>query len=102
VRRRYLGLTIDSDHVPSSREFMDAVWATVSRLYGEYGASRAYLSLISYDEEQRQAVIRVAHVATDMVRAALATITRIGTTTVAVHVVAVSGTIKALHHKIKT
>jgi RNase P/RNase MRP subunit POP5 len=81
---------------------MDAVWATVSRLYGEYGASRAYLSLISYDEEQRQAVIRVAHAATDMVRAALATITRIGTTTVAVHVVAVSGTIKALHHKIKT
>jgi RNase P/RNase MRP subunit POP5 len=81
---------------------MDAVWAAVLRLYGEYGASRAYLSLISYDEEERHAVIRVAHVATDMVRAALTTITRIGTTTVAVHVVAVSGTIKALHQKMKT
>lgn len=100
MRRRYLALTVDSDEVPSSSEFMDAVWAAVSRLYGECGASRAGLSLISYDAERRLAVVRVAHVAVDMVRAALATITRIGVRAAAVHVLAVSGTIKALHHRI--
>jgi RNase P/RNase MRP subunit POP5 len=100
VRRRYLALTVDSDEVPSSSEFMDAVWTAVSKLYGECGASRAGLSLISYDAERRLAVVRVAHVAVDMVRAAVATITRIDMRAAAVHVLAVSGTIKALHHKI--
>jgi RNase P/RNase MRP subunit POP5 len=79
---------------------MDAVWAAVSKLYGEYGASRASLSLIGYDAERRLAIVRVALVALDMVRGALATITRIGTMATAVHVLAVSGTLKALHHKI--
>jgi len=82
--------------MPSSKEFMDAIWSAVSKLYGEYGAS-----LISYDMEKRLAVIRVAHTAVGMVRTALASITEIGDKPAAIHVIRVSGTLKALYRKMR-
>jgi RNase P/RNase MRP subunit POP5 len=100
-RRRYLALTIDSDETFGSREFMSAVWDAVLRLYGEYGASRTGLALIDYDAEKKLAILRTVHTAVDMVRGALASITKISDKPVAVHVLAVSGTIKALSEKIR-
>jgi RNase P/RNase MRP subunit POP5 len=100
IRRRYLALEIDSDGLLDSREFMDAVWGAVLKLYGEYGASRAGLVLIDYDMEKRFAVIRTMHTTVDMVRTALASMTKIGNKPVAVHVLTVSGTIKALYKKV--
>ena len=101
VKRRYLALEIDSDEMFSSEEFMNAIWSAVLKLYGEYGASRASLTLIDYDLEKRFAVVRTVHTAVDMVRTALASITRIGDKPAAVHILSVSGTIKALHKKTK-
>jgi RNase P/RNase MRP subunit POP5 len=99
IRRRYLALEIDSDELFDSKEFMDAVWSAVSKLYGEYGASRAGLALIEYDVEKKFAVIRTAHVAVEMVRTALASVTKIGNKPTAIHVLIVSGTIRSLHRK---
>lgn len=101
VRRRYLALEIDSDETFGSKEFMDAVWSAVLKLYGEYGASRASLALIDYDVEKRFAVIRTVHTAVDMIRAALASITKIADKPAAIHIIRVSGTIKALYKKTK-
>jgi ribonuclease P/MRP protein subunit POP5 len=101
VKRRYLALDIDSAEMFSSQEFMNAVWSAISRLYGEYGASRAGLTLISYDAEKRFAVVRLFHTAVNMCRAALTSITKIQDKPVAIHVLAVSGTIKALYKKLK-
>jgi RNase P/RNase MRP subunit POP5 len=101
IRRRYLALEIDSGELFDSREFMDAVWSAVLKLYGEYGASRAGLTLIDYDTEKRFAVIRTVHTAVDMVRTALASMTRIGNKPVAIHILTVSGTIKSLYTKTK-
>jgi RNase P/RNase MRP subunit POP5 len=99
IRRRYLALEIDSGELFDSREFMDAVWSAVLKLYGEYGASRAGLTLIDYDMEKRFAVIRTVHTAVDMVRTALASMTRIGNKPVAIHILRVSGTIRSLYKK---
>lgn len=101
ARRRYLALKIDSDETFSSREFMIAVWDAVLRLYGEYGGSRTGLALIDYDAEEKFAILRTAHTTVNMVRAALASITKIGDEPVAIHVLRVSGTIKALSKKIR-
>jgi len=101
AKRRYLALEIGCEEPIDSGELMDAVWNAVMKLYGEYGASRAGLSMIDYDAERRFLVIRTAHTAVEMVRTALASITRIGNKPVAIHVLAVSGTIKALYKKIK-
>jgi RNase P/RNase MRP subunit POP5 len=100
IRRRYLALEIDSDGLLDSREFMDAVWGAVLKLYGEYGASRAGLALIDYDMEKKFAVVRTVHTAVDMVRTALASMTRIGNKPVAIHVLTVSGTIRSLYKKV--
>jgi len=81
---------------------MDAVWTSVTRIYGEYGASLTSLALISYDSEGKTGVIRSNLAAADNVRAALATITSIGGKAAAVHVLSVSGTIKALHQNLKS
>jgi RNase P/RNase MRP subunit POP5 len=51
--------------------------------------------------EKRRLVIRTAHTGVEMVRTALASITRIGNRPVALRVLAVSGTIKALYKKTK-
>ena len=96
VKRRYLALQIDSEGALSRKEFIDAVWSAVAKLYGEYGASLTSLSLIGYDEERKTGVIRTSLVAVNLVRASLASITSVAGKEAAVHVLAVSGTIKAL------
>jgi RNase P/RNase MRP subunit POP5 len=96
VKRRYLALQIDSDGAPTPKEFIDVVWSAISKLYGEYGASLTNLSLIDYDAERKTAVIRTALASVDMVRTSLSSITTLANKEAAVHVLAVSGTIKAL------
>ena len=99
VKRRYLALTIDSSETFNSSEFIDAVWNSISKLYGERGASTVNLSLISFDGETKSVVLRAGHVSLELVKTALASITKIGNKPAAVHVLTVSGTLKALHKK---
>ena len=101
VKRRYLALQLDSDGLPSGKEFIDAVWGAVTKLYGEHGASQTSLALINYDMEKKTAVVRTSLVTLDLVRASLATITSVAGNEAAVHVTAISGTIKALNEKTK-
>jgi RNase P/RNase MRP subunit POP5 len=101
TRRRYLALKIDSDERFSSSEFISAVWDAVLKLYGEYGASRTGLALIDYDAERGFAFIRTMHTTVEMVRATLASITKIQDKPAAIHVLTVSGTIRALYKKAK-
>ena len=101
AKRRYLALQVDSDGAPTPKEFIDAVWSAVTKLYGEYGASLTSLALIDYDAEKKMAVIRTALATVDIVRTALASIMSIANREAAVHVVAVSGTIKSLREKLE-
>lgn len=99
VKRRYLLLRFEIERVPDEREFLDAVWAAVGKLYGEFGASLTGLALISYDAAEKTAIVRVALEALRIVRASLASITCIAGEEAAVHVMAISGTLKSLHKR---
>ncbi len=101
IKSRYLALEIDTNETLSSKELIDAIWTAVTKLYGEYGASLTNLTLIDYNTEKKVAVIRTSRATVDIVRAALASITTIANNQVAVHVLIVSGTIKALYKKMK-
>jgi len=96
VKRRYLALKLNSNGIPRKKEFIDAVWGAVTKLYGEYGASLTSLSIIDYDVEAKTAVLRTSLATLDLVRASLASITSVAGSEAAVHILAVSGTIKAL------
>ena len=97
VKRRYLALQLECEVMPSEREFVDAIWMSVTKLYGEVGASLTGLALINFDLERKVAVIRVSLAALDMLRASLPTIISISGKEASVHVLGVSGTIKALY-----
>jgi RNase P/RNase MRP subunit POP5 len=96
IKRRYLALKLEMEGLPSEKEFMDAVWGSMARLYGEVGASQTSLALINFDVERNVAVVRTSLATLDMFRASLASITSIAGKGAALHVLAVSGTIKAL------
>jgi len=95
-KRRYLLLQIDVEGSLNEREFLDAIWGSIARLYGENGASLTNMSLIKYDEEKKSALIRVSLSALQIVRASIALITRISDRSAAVQVIKISGTIKSL------
>ena len=101
VKRRYLALQLECESLPTEREFIDAVWASVTKLYGEVGASLTGLALINFDVERKIAVVRISLGSLNMVRASLATITSIAGKDASVHVLAVSGTLKALYSNVK-
>lgn len=101
MKRRYLALAIDSSESFSQDAFVDAVWTSISKLYGEHGASQTNFSLIRFDVQKNTAVIRTNHTTVDLIRAALACLTKIGGKPAAVHVLRVSGTLKALTKKLK-
>lgn len=100
VKRRYLALQLETEGVPSEKEIMDAIWGSVARLYGEVGASLTSLALISLDVERKVAVVRASLETLQVVRASLAALTSVASKDAAVHVLAVSGTIKALREKL--
>ena len=101
TKRRYLALQLKCEGVPSEREIIDAIWAAITKLYGEVGASMTGLTLINFDVERKIAVIRVFLASLNMVRASLATVTSITGGVGAMHVLAVSGTLKALYANVR-
>jgi ribonuclease P/MRP protein subunit POP5 len=96
VKRRYLVVKVDSAEVVGETELLAAVWQSIMKLYGEYGASKAALKMINYDAGEKTAVLRTANDALEITRAAIAAITKIGNKPAGLHVAKVSGTIRSL------
>ena len=97
IKRRYIALRLECDGLPSEREFMDAVWTAVTKLYGEVGASLTGLSLINFDAENKIFVVRTSLASLNIVRASLAAVTTVAGKASSLNVLAISGTLKALY-----
>ena len=100
VKQRYLALKIESVESFEEDDIKDAVWNAVTQLFGEYGASQAGLFLIQYDRERKEAVLRCSHKALPMVQASIASVTLMKDKPVVMHVLRVSGTLRALKKKV--
>ena len=94
--RRYLAISLDGDDASSEQEVSDALYQAVREIFGEYGVSSIRPRLIEYDEEKREGIVRCDRGSTREMRAALALVTEISNSDVAVRVMAASGTIKSL------
>lgn len=100
TKRRYLALKIESEENISQNEFISTLWEYIIKLFGEYGASKTGLTLIEYQEIKRLAIIRVLHKEVETVRAAIAAVKKVKDKPAAVHVLKVSGTLRALREKL--
>ena len=94
--RRYLAISLDGGDAYSEQEVSDALYQAVRELFGDFGVSSIRSRLIEYDEEKREGIVRCDRSHTREMRAALALITEISNSDVAVRVTGVSGTIKSL------
>ena len=92
---------VETGASPTGKELLDAVWAAVTEFYGEVGASQTGLSLVDYNNEKMKGVLRVWLGALQQVRASIASITFLSGKDAAVHVLAISGTLKALRERNK-
>jgi len=100
LRKRYLALKIVSEQPVNERDIMNAVWKAVLQLFGEYGASKAGLSLIECNSQKNYVILRCSHTAVDVVRASVASITEMNGKPAVMHVLGVSGTLRALRRKV--
>ncbi len=102
MRRRYIAVQIDSENAIDGRDFYDAVWNSILRLFGEHVASQTALSLIGFDPQANQATMRCSHTALDPVRAAIVAVSEIRNERIIPQILLVSGTLKALRDKLQT
>jgi len=98
-KRRYLGLKVVSEQSFAEQVIMGAIQDSVLRLFGEYGASQANVKQIMYLPEKGQLVIRCSHKMLEKVRAAITLTVTINGKIASIHVIGVSGTLKALSKK---
>ena len=99
MRRRYLAIRVESEGSVNRGEVTDAIWKAVGQLFGEYGASQLGMVMIEYDEQRSHGVVRCSHKTLPMLKASIASITKINGKSTAIRVLRVSGTLKALHKK---
>jgi len=99
MKKRYLALKVESTEPLEEDDIKDAVWSALIQLFGEYGASQARLFLVEYDKQKKLAVLGCSLKALPMVRASIASITEIKNKPATLHVMRISGTLKALNRK---
>lgn len=99
VKRRYLAVKAESKEPIQGKEVLDAVWSALTQLFGEYGASQSELAFIHDYKQKGYFILRCSRRALPMVKASIASITEIGEKPATIHVLRVSGTLKALRKK---
>ena len=100
MRRRYIAVEIDSDRTFNEKEFRNAIWSNILRLFGEVGASQTDFTLIDYNQTKSQAILRCSHKALELVKAVIVSVTEIEEELATVHILQISGTLKALRRRV--
>ena len=100
VRKRYLALKVEGSTPEDGRELEEIILRALLDLFGQDGASRADLKLIEYDGEKGIGIVRCSHKHMGLVRAAIASVVEHDGKPIAIHVVDVSGTLRALRKRL--
>jgi RNase P/RNase MRP subunit POP5 len=98
-RRRYLRIYVTSDRLCTEHEVSEAITNGVLHLYGIHGLSKTEPLLIEFDIDEQTGIVRCSHLNLRQMRASLAYVTNVGESAASIHVLNVSGTIKALKRR---
>lgn len=98
-RNRYIAFELISSVKFSRGDVVKALWASVLRFLGEYGASKTSFWVMEWDEEKQNGIIKVNNKCVDEVRSALTLLKEINNVSVIYHTLGVSGTVKKTRKK---
>ena len=85
-----------SDKICTEHDVGKAITNGVLRLYGIYGFSKIEPLLLGFDGDEQSGIVRCNHQNLRQMRSSLAFITKVGESSASIHILQVSGTIKAL------
>ena len=99
IRRRYIKFKIYLINEINEIDVFEGIRTNIKELYGLKGLINSDPKLIEYDSVKKTGILRCTHKELRNTRAAIASITKIQDSELAIHVLKVSGTIKTLKRK---
>jgi ribonuclease P/MRP protein subunit POP5 len=99
--KRYVVFEIITENHVNYKDFVEALWTSVSNFLGEAQASRAKIWVIQnlFDEKSKKGVIRCSHTYVEHTRVVLSLIQFVGEARATIRVMGVTGTIKSARIK---
>jgi ribonuclease P/MRP protein subunit POP5 len=98
-RKRYIVFNVDSEDDFTKNELSSAIWREALSLFGDAETSDLGIALLEFDGSQ--GLLRCNHDSVESVRAVLASLRGVKRTRAVLHVLGVSGTVKAAIEKFK-
>jgi RNase P/RNase MRP subunit POP5/RNase P/RNase MRP subunit p30 len=97
-RQRYLLFEIlkKEDVIISEKEFLSLFWKVFSEFFGTLNTSRSGVYLSKYNQDLSLGILRCSHKTVDLVRFAIALMSKFNDSKIIVHVMKVSGTMRNL------
>ena len=99
-RKRYLALKVEGEGPRNAGELEEVVLKAIIGLFGQDGAAKAGVKVVEYDPARGVGIVRCYHEHMGLVRASLASVVEHGGRPLALHVVDVSGTLRALRKRL--
>ncbi len=93
-RNRYIAFEIISDSRFDRKPVVDAIWATLLRLFGEVGAAKTSLWVMDWEKEKMKGIIKVNHRSVDTLRQSMALVKEIEGKKASISTLTTSGTLK--------
>lgn len=95
-------MKIDIEGNVERTDLINAVSSSLLKLFGEFGASLAELTLVDFDPQVNCATFRCSHKTLEMVKSSIIALGEIKGKKAATQIVYVSGTLKALRKRLVT
>jgi ribonuclease P/MRP protein subunit POP5 len=99
MKKRYVGFRVYSSEPVARDEVVRAIWSETLGFLGERTASELELWVLDYDEARQVGFLVCSHKQVDKVKACLTLVSSVKDKRLMVHVLGVSGTVKALNRK---
>jgi len=93
-RNRYLVIEIQSEGKIDRKTAVDAVWASLLKLYGEVGASKTSLWVMDWNEKNNRGILKVNHKSVETLRSAATMIREVNGKKTTVSTIKTCGTLK--------
>ena len=99
-RNRYIAFEVSSEPTFDRKQIVDAIWASLHRLFGEVGAAKTSLWVMDWEKEKNKGIIKVNHKSVQVMRQSMALIKEIEGRKASINTLTTSGTLKGARERL--